>query len=352
MADGASAHWIERAKTVATELAMLGADPDDAGPRAAVDLLRRTGLVTLLGPVEHGGAGQGWATAHRVVRLVSAADGAIGRALAYHYVWVWLAPFIGTEEKIQHIGEVAARAQWFFGGAAHVREATLDVTDDGDMMIFDGLISPAVGSGVSDITILEGFLPGSDVPISALAMSSEDGLTCLRDDRDWAADSGTITSVRTAIPWTGALGHVHKRFQPRPYNDFIHPTLQLVLADVLLGIARGALTACVARALPPGDVRRELTDKLRMADSLANLTADYAGALHADHDDVSHDDLDEYESKVAAMRELAVDAAGTVLRSAELPSMRLGRFCRDFRTVIEQSPGYETYREAGDHLWS
>ena len=55
-----------------------------ATPYAEVQLLKDSGLVTLLGPAEHGGAGQEWPTAYRVIREVAKADGSIGQLLGYH----------------------------------------------------------------------------------------------------------------------------------------------------------------------------------------------------------------------------------------------------------------------------
>src|SRR5689334_19455019 len=83
--------WIARAAEVAAVLATDAAARDRAGttPYAEVQLLKDSGLVSLLGPVEHGGAGQDWTTAYRVVREVAKADGSIGQLLGYHYLWNW-----------------------------------------------------------------------------------------------------------------------------------------------------------------------------------------------------------------------------------------------------------------------
>jgi len=50
-----------------------------------------------------------------------------------------------------------------------------------------------------------------------------------------AADNRWIDVTAATIPWTGALGHVDKRFQPRPSNRLLGATLDLVLLDVQLG---------------------------------------------------------------------------------------------------------------------
>ena len=57
--------WLDRAREVADILAADAVERDRANlpPRAEVDLLKRSGLVTLLGRIEHGGGGQTWKTA-------------------------------------------------------------------------------------------------------------------------------------------------------------------------------------------------------------------------------------------------------------------------------------------------
>ena len=54
--------WLDRARLVREVLAADAAARDAAGktPYAEVALLKDAGLVTLLGPVEHGGGGQEW----------------------------------------------------------------------------------------------------------------------------------------------------------------------------------------------------------------------------------------------------------------------------------------------------
>jgi alkylation response protein AidB-like acyl-CoA dehydrogenase len=54
--------WVERARDVATQLAADAVERDRANqpPYAEVRLLEDAGLVTLLGPVAHGGGGQDW----------------------------------------------------------------------------------------------------------------------------------------------------------------------------------------------------------------------------------------------------------------------------------------------------
>lgn len=101
--------WVERAHTVASQLSVDAVERDRAAatPHAEVRLLKESGLVTLLAPVEHGGAGESWTTALRVIRAVSAGDGSIGQLLGYHYLWAWAAP--GRHARADRRGRTGGR---------------------------------------------------------------------------------------------------------------------------------------------------------------------------------------------------------------------------------------------------
>lgn len=105
--------WIERAAEVSAVPATDAVARDRAGatPYAEVRLLKDAGLVTLLGPVEHGGGGQDRPTAYRVIRKVAKCDGSIGRlpAAGYHYLWNWAARLVGTREQWEAVEAQAAR---------------------------------------------------------------------------------------------------------------------------------------------------------------------------------------------------------------------------------------------------
>lgn len=297
------ANWLGRAAEVAALLAADVADRDvTVPPHAEVKLLKDSGLVTLLGPVEHGGGGASWSTAVRVVRLISEADGRIGETLGYHYVLVWFARFIGTDEKIEHIGEVAAKARWLFGGAAGLRSCPLAIEDAGDDMVFTGRVWPAIGAGVSDITMVEGRLPGAEVGISALAMSSHTGLSVRADAR--TPDAPGIVAEAVDIPWTGALGHVAKRFQARVYNGYLEPTLHLMLANVHIGLLRAVLNAVVVSGAVQNrfEYLSEAVGALWSAEAFADDVAARSAAAHRDSQAVTQADLADHRARVSALR--------------------------------------------------
>jgi alkylation response protein AidB-like acyl-CoA dehydrogenase len=177
--------WLARAEEVSNLLSAdaVARDRAAATPYDEVALLKDSGLVTLLGPAQHGGGGQEWPIAYHVVREISAADGSIGQLLGYHYLWNWAARLVGTPEQIETVEAEAARNRWFFGGAVNPRDEDLRVRDDGAQIVFNGHKSFSTGSKVSDVTVLEGVLDGTGDHVFAIVPSNQPGITW-HDDWD------------------------------------------------------------------------------------------------------------------------------------------------------------------------
>ncbi|MFR9804047.1 acyl-CoA dehydrogenase family protein [Pseudonocardia sp. RS010] len=143
--------WLARAREVRTILAADAGARDRAGawPYAEVQLLKDAGLVTLLGPAEHGGGGQEWPLAYRVIREVAAGDGSVGQLLGYHLLWFWAARLVDTREQIEAVEAEATRNRWFFGGAVNPRDEDVVIRDAGHHLVYDGRKSFSTGSRVS-----------------------------------------------------------------------------------------------------------------------------------------------------------------------------------------------------------
>ncbi|WDT58920.1 acyl-CoA dehydrogenase family protein [Streptomyces sp. G7(2002)] len=370
--------WIERATEVAAVLATDAAARDRAGatPYDEVRLLKDSGLVTLLGPVGHGGGGQDWPTAYRVIREVSKADGSIGQLLGYHYLWNWAARLVGTREQWEAVEAEAARQRWFFGGAVNPRDKDVVVRDEGGTLVFSGRKSFSTGSKVSDVTVLEGVLESTDSHVFAIVPSDSDGLTF---HGDWdnigqrLTESGSVTLDGVRVPWSAAAGYVDKEFRPRVYNTLNVPTIQLVFAHFYLGIAAGALeTAAVytrtkARSWLHGgheraadepyviDTYGDLTAKLWAAEALADRVAGEGQRLHDAPDAVTEQDRGEFEVRVAAVKARATEVALEVTnRIFEVTGARstasaegLDRFWRNVRTHTLHDPVAYKRREVG-----
>ena len=368
-APSSPAEWLARAREVRRLLEADAAARDRAGetPHAEIALLKDAGLATLLGPAEHGGGGQEWPTAYRVVREVAAGDGSIGQLLGYHYLWFWAARLVGTPEQITAVEADATRNRWFFGGAVNPRDSDVVIRDDGDELVYSGRKYFSTGSRVSDVTVLEGVLEGTDTHVFAIVPSDQPGIV-FHDDWDnfgqRLTESGSVTIADVRVPWSAAAGFADKQFRPRVYNTLNVPTIQLVFVSFYLGIARGALETAAAytrtqtrswlhggfeRAVDEPyqlDLYGDLTAKLWAVEALADQVAQEGLALHRDPDAVTPELRGEHEVRVAAVKARATDVAlevtsrvleGTGARSTTT-ALGFDRFWRNVRTHTLHDP--------------
>ena len=376
--------WLERAAEVSAILAVDAVERDRAGktPYSEVQLLKDSGLVTLLGPVEHGGGGQTWETAYRVEREISKADGSIGQLLGYHYLWAWAVRFLGTPEQIAAVEELYTANRYFFGGAVNPRDKDLVITSDGDELVFNGRKTFSTGSKVSDLTVLEGVLEGTDKHIFAIVPSAQDGIV-YGDDWDnigqRLTESGSVRIENVRVSWDDAAGYVNREFRPLVYNTLNLPTIQLVFTNLYLGIAQGALETAAAytrsttRPWPYGgddkdsavdewyvlEAYGDLQSKLWAVEALVDRAGERVSAvLHGDREAVTARRRGELAVLVAAAKQRAIDTGLEVSSRifevtgarATASSVGLDRFWRNLRTHSLHDPVAYKRREVGRYV--
>ncbi|GAA2360048.1 monooxygenase [Saccharopolyspora halophila] len=325
--------WIKRAREVAGILGEDAVARDRAGlpPHQEVALLKEAGLVTLMGPVEHGGAGQNWITAYRVVREVASGDGSIGQLLGHHYAWAWAMRLVGTPEQIAETEEHYTTNNFFFGGVVNPRDADLLVTDDGDALVFRGKKFFSTGSKVSDLTLLEGAFADTGRHVFAVVPSAHEGIV-FGDDWDnlgqRLTESGSVEINDVRVPWSAAAGYVDKQFEQTAYGTLNAPTFQLVFTNFYLGIAQSAMRAGLAytrghtRAWPYGGEGKrsgaeefyvlegygDLQSKLWAAETLADAAGvNLAQLLHSERNAVTAEQRGRAAVLIAAAKQRAIE---------------------------------------------
>lgn len=376
--------WLDRAAEVAGILAVDAVERDraQAVPHAEVRLLKDSGLTTLLGPVEHGGAGLTWETAYQVIREVASGDGSIGQLLGYHYLWAWAVRLVGTPEQVAAVEELYTTQNLFFGGAVNPRDHDLTIRDEGDEIVYNGRKTFSTGSKVSDLTVLEGTLEGTDEHIFAIVPSDQPGIV-FHDDWDnlgqRLTESGGVTITDVRVPWASAAGYVDKEFkpfEPLHYATLNLPTIQLVFANFYLGIAQGGLKAATSytrektRAWPyGGDDKGEATQEwyvlegygrlqtqLWAAEALADeVGREISAVLHADREALTPEQRGHVAVRIAAVKQAATDVALEVgtkifeLTGARATSNTVGLdlYWRNARTHTLHDPVAYKRREVG-----
>lgn len=375
-----AAGWADRARQVARILAADAAERDLAArpPHAEVRLLKDSGLVTLLGPPEHGGAGERWTTALRACREVSKADGSIGQLLGYHYLWAWAVRFFGTGEQIAEQEAHYTRNTYFYGGAINPRDAGVAAADKGDTLVLDGRKSFASGSAVSDLTCLLASLPDGR-PVFAIVDSAAEGLAY---NHDWdnmgqrLTESGSVTLTGLRVPWSAAIGYQDKQIHPLVYNSLSLLTLQAIMTNMYQGIAEGALEAAAeytrTRTRPwpyGGDDKESATQEWYILEGYGDFRSrlwatealidrvgeELAALLHAPRESVTWEQRGRTAVRIAAAKQRIIKDGLEVctrifdLMGARATASRYGfdRFWRNLRTHSLHDPVAYKQREVG-----
>lgn len=379
-----SAEWLARAQEVADILAVDAVERDRAGatPHAEVQLLKDSGLVTLLGPTAHGGAGETWDTAYRVIRTVARGDGSVGQVLGYHYLWAWAARLVATDEQIAAVEELYTTNNFIFGGAVNPRDSDLVIREDGDELVFSGRKSFSTGGQISDLTVLEGVLEGTQTHIFAIVPTDQEGIV-FADDWDSLGqrltESGSVEIRDVRVPWASAAGFVDRVFQPLTYNTLNVPAIQLVFANFYLGIAQGALetasayTRSTTRPWPyGGDDKQHAGEEWYLLEGYGTLQSklwadeallDAAGAeisavLHAPREELTERRRGDVAVRIAAGKLRIVDDGLEVATKVyELTGARasanavgLDIFWRNLRTHSLHDPIAYKKREVGEYV--
>lgn len=229
--------------------------------------------------------------------------------------------------------------------------------------MFNGLKSFSTGSKVSDVTVLEGVLDGTDTHVFAIVPSDQPAIT-FHDDWDnigqRLTESGSVSLAEVRIPWSAAAGFVNKVFQPRTYNTLNVPTIQLVFVNFYLGIARGALeqaahyTRTRTRPWLHGghdkavdepyilDTYGDLAAKLWAVEALADQIAQEALPLHRDPEAVT--------ARIRGALEITSRIFEVTGARSTTTALGLERHWRNVRTHTLHDPVAYKRREVGAFL--
>ncbi|OJJ83144.1 thermophilic desulfurizing enzyme family protein [Aspergillus glaucus CBS 516.65] len=385
--------WLSRAREVADVLAQDAPqrDLEHKSPRAEVVLLKHSGLLKLLGPKKYGGGEQPWTVGYQAIREVAKADGSIGMLLGYHLLWSTTANVVGTSEQIERTHETIIANNYFVGGAVNPRDSDLKITPDGDSIIFNGAKFFNTGGVVSDLTVLEGVLDGTQDHVFAIVPTKQPGIQFAHN---WSnvglrlTESGGVKIDNVRVPWEDALGWDAASKQPRDdtlkiqFPSLLLPTIQLVFGNFYLGIAQGALsfaskyTTTSTRPWPfGGDNKASATEEfyilerygnffahLRAAEALSDRAAEQLSSLYSTYGSnrgaLTPHERGEVAEWVASVKVVATDTGLRVangvfeVTGARATGLKVGldRFWRDIRTHTLHDPVAYKNRELGRYV--
>jgi len=373
------ARWREVADRVADDLRPGALQRDrTSDPRAALEVLRASGLANLVIPAENGGHGAHWETAFDVIRVVSRADASLGQILGYHYLNQACIAFYGSPEGRERWYRASVEGDLFWSDAFNPVSPDLSFVADGDAYLLNGVKRFATGAAATDIVISGAIAEGGvhDGELVVFAFDSRRAGVEHPDDWDHlgqrASASGSIRFTDVRIEEADVIGVD----RDEPFAALVTPGVQLLLANVYLAGAQGALEQArdivlgrsnawflsgVDRYADDPTVHRvlgELVAQTAAVEALADRLArrfDEAVALGAD---ATEADRGRIEVEIAALKVASTRAALEVtsrvfeVTGASATASRIGLdlFWRNVRTYTLHDPVDYKSIEVGAHF--
>lgn len=365
-----AAEAIEAARAFAAEIApgAVERDAERRVPLAELEALGRSGLLALSVPRERGGAGASWATIVEVMRILSAADPAIGQVPQNHFMLVdALVRYGDVAQKELLLGEVVRGARfgnaWSERGGRHALDTKTTLRETADGLRLEGRKYYSTGALTAQwVPVLARDETRGPERVHAFVYLPRDA-PGLEVDQDWTAFGQRATMSGTVVLRDVAVRPewVLRTPEPKPRADTFSACGQILHAAVDVGIARGALDEAArhagahSRPFFEAEVERlveepyvvvqfgRLEVRVRAAEALLDAAA---RALDAAAADPTPELIDAARMGVAAARacgaevavEVAADALDALGSSAADAGYGLDRHWRNARTHTLHDP--------------
>ncbi len=215
-------------------------DKEGGHAAAAKQLIADAGLLTLAVPQEYGGIGASWLDIYDIIRTIARVDSALAHLLGFTCLQVVSVTTWGNAtQREQYLGGTV-RERWWWGNAVNPLDTRLVATasSDGGYRLDGqkGFCSGTVGSQMMTISAHDA---ETGKPVFAVVPTAREGIT-VRDD--WnpigqrQTDSGSVAFAGVEVRPDEVMIK-----QDTPYASLRTLVSQLVLTNLFVGIAQGAL---------------------------------------------------------------------------------------------------------------
>jgi alkylation response protein AidB-like acyl-CoA dehydrogenase len=238
-------HAFEIADRLAAVFAQTAVERDKRGGTAKTerDLLRASGLLNVTIPADLGGWGMEWTDTMKLVRVFSRVDSSIGHLFGFQHLLLASVSLYGSRAQTEKLFSETVRNKWFWGNALNPLDKRTSLTSKGGAgYMINGRKSFCSGALDSDILFVSAIRSVDEKFLVAAIPSSRPGI---RIFDDWDAmgqrqtDSGTVEFCDVAVDQEeflktpGPLGSIRASLRSC--------IAQLILSNIFLGIAEGAL---------------------------------------------------------------------------------------------------------------
>jgi alkylation response protein AidB-like acyl-CoA dehydrogenase len=369
------------AAALSEQLRSTASERDRQGgtPKRERDLIRASGLLSLSIPREYGGQGADFATVLRVVRRLANSDGSLAHVYAFHHLLLATVRLYGSREQWQEAYVRTAKEELFWGNALNPLDKNTRLVEDEKGYWIEGRKTFCSGANDSDMLIVSALRGNEDKLVVMAIPTTRGGIHPLGDWDNMGqrqTDSGTVVFERVTVKPSELL------VSPGPFgNTFsgLRPCIaQLILANVYLGIAEGALreaksyTLTERRAWPASHVSHPSEDpyvlqhfgnfwlELEAARHLLESAATELDSAWQSAEALTPEQRGNVAIRVAAAKVASTRASLDVtthmfdVMGARATTAKLGmdRFFRNVRTHTLHDPVEYKLRELGEYALS
>lgn len=368
---------FEVADRLAERFATTAVERDKRGgtPKAERDLIRESGLLGLSLPRELGGLEASWPLTLQVVRRLARVDGSVAHVFGFHHLLLTTVRLFGSPEQFRSWASDTVRERLYWGNALNPLDKRTSLTwKDKDSGIIRGDKSFCSGSLDSDRLLVSALEETTQKLLIGVIPTKRQGITLFDD---WDNMGQRQTDSGSARFEDVQVAHSELLTQPGPLStpySSLRPLLaQLVLCNVYLGIAEGALqnareytrsqtrawiTSGVEKATDDPYIIRsygELFTELAAASALTDAAAHSFGEAFARGDALTVEERGQAAVAVA-LAKVQTTRAGldTTSRMFEVmgaratqAAARLDRYWRNLRTHTLHDPVDYKLRDLG-----
>jgi alkylation response protein AidB-like acyl-CoA dehydrogenase len=239
-------HAFEIADQLAQAFAQTAVERDKRGGTAKKerDLLRSSGLLNVFIPADFGGWGMDWPDILKLVRVFARVDSSLAHLFGFQHLMLASVSLYGSSAQAERLFSDTVRNKSFWGNALNpLDRRTSLVANHAGGYVINGRKSFCSGALDSDKLIVSAIHAVDDKFMVAAIPSNRSGIL-IHDDWDGMGqrqtDSGTVEfhSVGAApeelLRTPGPLGSIRSSLRSC--------IAQLILSNIFLGIAEGALS--------------------------------------------------------------------------------------------------------------
>ncbi|MFE4810628.1 acyl-CoA dehydrogenase family protein [Peribacillus simplex] len=236
--------YFEIAHSLANEFAKTAIQRDKQGGTAKVerDLIRKSGLLSLIVPKSLGGHGENWKPIFQITRELAKVDGSMAHLFGYHFLCLTSVHLYGSKQQKEKLYRETAENNWFWSNAFNPRDENLVVKQEGTSLRLNGKKSFCSGATDSDRLLISAKSLDHNRPVIAFIPTKRTGIVVKGDWDSFGqrqTDSGTVIFNDVLLETEEVLDFYEQ------HQKGIFPTLrthiaQTILVHVLLGVAEGA----------------------------------------------------------------------------------------------------------------